>query len=881
MVDWSETNGPDPPETRSWKSLCGLDALVSASILRGSPRSQRSSTWQETVSRRSTMMELSQLDLSPKSTWRRVIGKPSTKPSGRNWRASFRTTYGTLMTARMPNNPEYYEHGFSPQLEEEFRWDTPCQSSFDCTRISRPWCFEWIAEHRVSNLDKIVSEFHLDHRVYAGFPALHCRHHHSIPPRKGISKRLRPSHLDQVTKGWREHPGPTGRTWEADEAHKTYVWTLWRPTGMVWGSIWTYPGGWSWQNHPTPIRCMPLHGFQWGARGCEEGKTGWTIWPTRRWPVWMFWHQRCGVKGDSEADPWNLQLPWVDSRWQAGILWKQYPEDWQQPLASTSRTLISRSKSRLRCLKRGPEPNFRLQKPNEPNCVGCWVRYSGRLLNRRHTCRQWFPCCLAMSRRRRSKRLNLQIRLLRFAKANSDVGLDYRRLGSKDDITFVAYSDASFACRSDLSSQGGHMVVMVSKEVANGMAGHYVIVDWRSWKLQRVARSTLCAESQAASEAADALLYTVTFWNLVWQPWLGLDTQEVTKMPLQPRLVVDAKALYDLLVKPEVQASSGSDKRTTIEVLVTQDKLACCGGKTMWVSSELQYADGLTKDSAAQLLADRMRSHLTRLKADETFQAAKKKDAGQRKKNAEMYAIKKPKRALHAMMATVMMASAMGQPGGESYIYIDQSNDLLVYLMAVISRGCPMQLCLCEPDHMVPWSATSFPATRATRTWRRTCRSKWGADGTRWLWRSGATSWTTRRTRPWTSRRWSWNTRRKHPGSGWQPLCGSWCTSSIYGGRCLPWGSAPSTSCWTFSTRTTSRDYTSTRARDRTASGDYTMRSTSRVDQALHGKNRRADQHHQQWHGSTSTTLGGAYDHPEYLCHWYGRLLARRLLVCT
>lgn len=92
-------------------------------------------------------------------------------------------------------------------------------------------------------------------------------------------------------------------------------------------------------------------------------------------------------------------------------------------------------------------------------------------------------------------------------------------------------------------------------------------------------------------------------------------------MTIQPKLVVDAKALYDLLMKPEVQAASGSDKRTTLEVLVTQDKLACCNGKTMWVS----------KDTAAQVLADRMMSHLTRLKADETFQA-KKKDALQRKK---------------------------------------------------------------------------------------------------------------------------------------------------------------------------------------------------------------------------------------------------------
>ncbi len=283
------------------------------------------------------------------------------------------------------------------------------------------------------------------------------------------------------------------------------------------------------------------------------------------------------------------------------------------------------------------------------------------------------------------KTLEAANKALRFAKSNADVGLDYRKIGKKDEITLVAHSDASFACRSDHTSQGGYMVVMVPKEVANGMAGHYVVVDWRSWKLQRVARSTLCAESQAASEAADALLYTTTFWNLLWRPWLGLDNPEVTKMNIQPRLVVDAKALYDLFVKPEVQAASGSDKRTTIEVLATQDKLSCCGGKTMWVSSELQYADGLTKDSAAQLLADRLRSHLTRLKADEPFQAAKKKDASQRKKNTEMYAIKKPKRALQSMLATVMMANTLAQPGEKTYIYIDQSNDLLVYLMAMFS----------------------------------------------------------------------------------------------------------------------------------------------------------------------------------------------------
>ena len=252
------------------------------------------------------------------------------------------------------------------------------------------------------------------------------------------------------------------------------------------------------------------------------------------------------------------------------------------------------------------------------------------------------------------KTLNSANKTLRMAKTNADVGLEYRYLGDKKDLTMIAYSDASFACRNDLSSQGGYMLVMVNKKVAEGEEGWYNVLDWRSWKLPRVARSTLSAESQGASEAADALLFASTFWNPTWSPRLVLDDVNTAKLFNAPRLVVDAKALYDLLIKEEVQAGTGADKRTTIEVLVTQDKLKCCGARTSWVSSELQYADGLTKESAAQLLADRLRSHQTRLKSDLTFQAAKRKTANERKKGAEMYAIKKPGRAMHAMFAGLL-----------------------------------------------------------------------------------------------------------------------------------------------------------------------------------------------------------------------------------
>ena len=66
------------------------------------------------------------------------------------------------------------------------------------------------------------------------------------------------------------------------------------------------------------------------------------------------------------------------------------------------------------------------------------------------------------------------------------------------------------------------------------------------------------AESQGASEAADALLFASTFWNFIWFCWLVLDNVDTAKLPNAPRLVVDAKALCDLLIKEEVQAGTGS-----------------------------------------------------------------------------------------------------------------------------------------------------------------------------------------------------------------------------------------------------------------------------------------------------------------------------------
>ena len=125
------------------------------------------------------------------------------------------------------------------------------------------------------------------------------------------------------------------------------------------------------------------------------------------------------------------------------------------------------------------------------------------------------------------------------------------------------------------------------------------------FKLHRVAKSSLCAETQVAADAADALEFVKTFWSMLDKPDISpLDISLRTKHP--SALVVDAKALYDAIHK-EAPLQGAANKRTGIELLVLRQTLANTCSIVRWVSSERQIADGLTQISARQLFADRLR----------------------------------------------------------------------------------------------------------------------------------------------------------------------------------------------------------------------------------------------------------------------------------
>ena len=234
--------------------------------------------------------------------------------------------------------------------------------------------------------------------------------------------------------------------------------------------------------------------------------------------------------------------------------------------------------------------------------------------------------------------------LLKFAKTNADVGLYYKPLGDVTKLRLITMFDAAFSSRPDGTSQGGYLVMLAPEHTLVNQKDWFHLLDWRSLKPPRVARSSLAAEAQAAAQAADATDFVSKFYDHMVNPDLQL--AELLQRPglLKPIFITDAKALYDSYHRETVSANL-TDRRVALEILVVKQLMTDLSGELRWVSSERQWADGLTKTQARQLLADRLRHGRIGFYWDPNFTAAKKKNVEERQANMTMHAKPPSKRA--------------------------------------------------------------------------------------------------------------------------------------------------------------------------------------------------------------------------------------------
>ena len=180
--------------------------------------------------------------------------------------------------------------------------------------------------------------------------------------------------------------------------------------------------------------------------------------------------------------------------------------------------------------------------------------------------------------------------------------IDPNRLG------WGVVTDASFANASKGRSQGAHAVIAYDQRLLDHGRGKCNLLHWRSGKIQRVANSTLAAETQSMSRGLGELSWTVTVYNELMKEGFNLKKweEELQRRQLQafasessePALiqgvcVVDAKSLFDHLSKETVGTTS--DKRTALEMQVIRQTLAETGTKVRWVPHPRMIVDALTK----------------------------------------------------------------------------------------------------------------------------------------------------------------------------------------------------------------------------------------------------------------------------------------------
>ena len=136
--------------------------------------------------------------------------------------------------------------------------------------------------------------------------------------------------------------------------------------------------------------------------------------------------------------------------------------------------------------------------------------------------------------------------------------------------------------------------------------------------------------------------------RFLWQELLGreatLASPWATSRLTPGVLVVDAKALFDLLQQEDIPNMSAKEKHTALEVLGLSQHLVDQSTILRWCNSDQQLADGMTKVSAQDKITKFLSSgQRWNLVYDSTFTAAKRlRAAGPLPLKAEVDSLKDP-----------------------------------------------------------------------------------------------------------------------------------------------------------------------------------------------------------------------------------------------
>ena len=184
--------------------------------------------------------------------------------------------------------------------------------------------------------------------------------------------------------------------------------------------------------------------------------------------------------------------------------------------------------------------------------------------------------------------------ILKYCKATADTCVTIRPV-SLDAMILVAYGDSAFANAPGGKSQGGFLITATTAECAKCSA-EASLLDWKSYRHQRVLRSTLASEAASLDKSEDYANFLGCVLGEMSVP--SYIASHSGKSPFSIWPVTDARSLFDAIHR---LATSFQEKRVEIDIAALRQTCR----SLHWVPTEAMLADALTKRN--RQLRDRLR----------------------------------------------------------------------------------------------------------------------------------------------------------------------------------------------------------------------------------------------------------------------------------